>query len=33
MAENGLFLNFVEKKLLKCANLLITRFDGSMSEN
>ena len=34
MAENSLFLSFVENKNnLKCLNLLIKRLDGSVSEN
>ena len=33
MAQNRLFNSFIVKKVAKCVNLLIMRFDGSMSEN
>ena len=33
MARNSLFLNFVVKKVAQSVNLLIMKFDGSVSEN
>ena len=34
MAENRLFLSFIVKKsCFMCLNLLVMRFDGSVSEN
>ena len=32
MTQNRFILSYVVKRLLKCVNLLIMRFDGSVSE-